>query len=252
MLRFALLCLVLSILSPCLAHADFTSACDAYEEGKFAEAKQEFTVLLEEGISPELAFNLGSTEAKLGNAPAAILWFNRALLLRPRHRESLQNLRQLKQKEGVFAFDDTAWDDFARGLKPATWRVACLGGLWALGLGSAVLMLLRPSRIWPWITGISLAFVLTIATGLGWMIRCRQTPAQELSVVVSGDSLSLQNAPAETADPLIGINGGSLVHPLETRGKWTYVELPGEYGTRGWLKSSVLEKLWPYAPGLIE
>ena len=100
-------------------------------------------------------------------------------------------------------------------------------------------------------TGLSLAVVVSVAAAVGCVVRHLQTPAQAVSVVM-GDGLFIVNAPADTADQLIAVNGGSLVHPLETRGNWSYVELPTENGTRGWLKTNSLEKLWPYGAGLIE
>ncbi len=248
MFRFVFISLVL--LLRC-AHADFVSACDAYEAGQYADAKKEFSALLEQGISAELAYNLGSTEVKLGNPATAILWFNRAILLNPRHRESLQNLRYLKQKEAVFVFDDEPLDVYARWLKPGTWQMMLWGGAWVVALGAAGLILLRPKTAWPWVTAVSLAAVVTLAAGVGRVARHFQTPPQELAVVVA-EGIFIVNAPADTADQLIAVNGGSLVHPLETRGNWSYVELPGESGTRGWLKTSAMEKLWPYANGLIE
>jgi hypothetical protein len=248
MFRFVLLSLVLLI--NC-SRADFTSGCDAYEEGKYAEAKKEFTSLVDQGLSVELAFNLGCTEVKLGNAAAGVLWFNRALLLNPRHRESQQNLRYLKRREGVFVFDDSTYDDYARALRPASWKVAVWSCFWALVLGLVVLFSLRPKVVWPWIAAVSLAFLGLIATGIGSLVRARQVPASELSVVMKED-LSVLNAPADTADTLIAINAGSLVRLVEQRGAWSYVELPGSSGTRGWMKTATLEKLWPYALGLIE
>ncbi len=248
MFRFVLLCLVLLI--NC-SRADFNSGCEAYEEGKYAEAKKEFTALVDQGLSVELAFNLGCTEVKLGNPAAGVLWFNRALLLNPRHRESLQNLRYLKRREGIFVFDDSTYDDYARVLKPATWKVAFWSCCWSLVLGLVVLFALRPRLVWPWIAGVSVAFLGLIATGVGSLVRDRQVPASELSVVMKED-LSVLNAPADTADTLIAINAGSLVRLVEQRGAWSYIELPGSSGTRGWLKTSTLEKLWPYAVGLVE
>ncbi len=250
MFRLALLLVFFTIR---LAQADFTAACDAYEAGKFADAKAEFTALAAKELSAALAFNLGCTEVKLGHSAAGLLWFNRALLLDPRQRESLQNLRYLKRKEGVFVFDSGALDDFARMLRPQTWPMLFWTSFWMLAVGLGVLLVLRPARLWPWITGLSLAFVLMLVSGLGWATRARQTPASELSMVMKED-LSVLNAPAETADALITINAGSLVHPLEVRGPWTYLELPGESGTRGWLPTATLEKLWPYpeAQALIE
>jgi hypothetical protein len=249
-MRFALLFLFLLFLRPTL-HADFTSACDAYEAGKYAAAKKEYTTLLDGGISPELAFNLGCTEVKLGNNGAGALWFQRTLLLSPHHKESLQNLRYLKRKGGTVVFDDSPSDDYARWLRPVTWQLVFWACLWALVLAAATLIFLRPKRLWPWITGLSLAFVCTIAAASGWLIRSKQQPPQTLSVVMSED-LSVLNAPADSADPLISINAGSLVHVLEERDKWSYLELPGETGTRGWLKTAALEKLWPYSPALVE
>lgn len=248
MVRLILL-LLLSDLLP--ARADFQSACAAYEAGKYQEAHQQFSEILKTGIAPELTYNLGCTEAKLGEPGRAALWYYRTLLLEPLHSEARQNLRFLARESPLPTFSHTSFDQFADLLRPATWkRLTWIGG-WSFVIGMLVIFILRPKRLWPWISFVSLAFVLTPVFGAGWTLRHLQIKPQEISIVASS-GIHAHIAPAEKSPAVIPANPGTQVRHLETRVGWTYVEFPGELSTRGWIKSTALEPLWPYSQSLIE
>ena len=240
--RFLLLFLL--FLTP-WAKADFAAGCAAYEAGKYPEALKEFQAVAQTQLSAELAYNLGCTESKLDHPGAASLWFHRAILLEPRHAESLQNLRFLKKKFGLVSFDTSPLDQAVKVFALETWQTLTWALLWVVLLCSGILWLHRPRILWPWITVLCLAFVLGGVAAAAWFTRHRQVPPIAISVVQI-DGSNVVNAPANSADVVIAINAGSQVRPLETRNDWTYVELPGDPASRGWLRTETLEPLWPF------
>ena len=229
--------LILLFLLP-TAMAGFQEGCAAYEAGKYEQALKGFSEVAKDALSPELAYNLGCTELKLKHTGRAVLWFQRSVLLDPRHAESLQNLRFLKRHSGLVNFGDTT---IAADVTNWFWKC-----FWIAAFSIAVLVCIRPKRQWPWITLLA-ATVLRggAALVMAWFARDMPTP-QNMSVVIREEGVNALNVPAETADTLIAIKAGSQVRRLETRGDWTYVELPGENSTRGWVRSETLEPLWPF------
>ena len=249
MTRFVLLFLCLLLPQ---AFADFNSACTAYEAGNYQKAQEEFSALTKQGISTELAYNLGCTETKLENLGQAALWFHRARLLNPQHKEAWQNLRYLTKRNGMAVFDTSTLDLYAKLLKPSTWQLAFWIALWTLILSVSILAFLRPKTIWPWVTLLCLAFVSIGLFATGWIARNLQTKPQDISILIAPTATKATNAPAETADTIIEISPGSQVLHLENRGDWTYVETPGDKQTRGWVRSKLLEPLWPFDPKLVD
>ena len=228
------------------AMADFQAGCTAYEAGKYAEALKEFKAEAGVHLSAELAYNLGCTELKLKHPGHAALWFQRALLLEPGHKESAQNLRFLKKSLALVNFDVTTMDLVAKLAPLETWRALMWISFWIVMLCASVLYFLRTKRLWHW---VSLLVLATIAGGISlaaWVTRSNQIKPQEISIVVDEEGVSAVNVPAGTADTVIAINAGSQVRRLETRGEWTYVELPGDTATRGWVRTATLEPLWPF------
>lgn len=246
---FAFLLVFCSVLSS--ARADFASAVASYDAGKYTEASAEFTELSKTGLSAELAYNLGCTESKLGRPGAAALWFYRASLLDPMHREAFQNLRYLKKREGILTFDNGALAEFAKFFRPSLLHSLMIGTAWLFVISIAVLVFLRPKTIWPWVITLTLLLVVGITATVAWIVRNQQHKPDQIAVMMEA-SVNALNAPASMADEVITVTPGTQVKPLEKRGDWTYIELPVETSTRGWVPSSSLQPLWPFDSKLIE
>ncbi len=232
----------------------YLEGCAAYDAGRFAEAKEFFEGILSDSkkLSADLFYNLGCTEARLENSGRAALWFQRTLLLDPRHHEARQNLRFLAKKEAFLAFSADGLQHLASYARHSTWRSLFWTSLWIAGLSAVCLFWLRPRRaLWVPISLLCIASLATGASGLGLYAKSHQLPPDKIQVAVE-KGLTLYNAPAEAADEVISLNLGTQSHPLETRGQWSYVELPGEVATRGWIRTKNLEPLWPYANSLID
>ncbi len=98
----------------------------------------------------------------------------------------------------------------------------------------------------------SVLLVLLIPAGalsgtLWWFISKDAHPLAKRHVL-TGAASAAYAAPAEASSQLISLPPGSEVMPLETRGNWFYCEVPTEGDTilRGWVRSSLLQPLWPY------
>ena len=74
--------------------ATWEAANEAYQHGKYEEAKVDYLQLVHTGhYSADLFYNLGNVWFKLGDPGRAILNYQRALLLNPELDEAKSNLR---------------------------------------------------------------------------------------------------------------------------------------------------------------
>lgn len=231
----------------------FARALVAYKAGAIEDARREFLAIVEAGrLSAALAHNLGNIEYRRGNPGQAVLWYKRALVLKPFSPETLQNLRTIRRQSAFLTFDP--WGLSLAHLKPHWVANGTILAAWTIGL--LVVWLVwstpRPGRRWPLITLLLLALpVLGTGAALTWWQKNDPHPLTKRQVV-SGKETMAYAAPAEASSSVIALPAGSEVVPLETRGNWLYCIIPGGEGDqplRGWIRSAKLEALWPYGGG---
>lgn len=265
------------------ANAAFDHALAAYKSGQYETALTEFKKIAadEKQISAALLHNIANCEYKLGDAAGgrkrpeeqteaekkashahygqASIWYRRALALDPWLPEAQQNLRYVQGQLGFHWFEP---DGKVAQLLARTprwqWRTAFFTSAWlaAISLVWLVWFMPRQGRRWPLVTLLCLGTFLTIGFGIFWLMKVRQ-PAPfvvRLVNIVSPESAA-RSAPAEAAGMVIPLKPGSELLPIREEGFWTYVEIPGgdaAHPTRGWVRTTTVEKLWPYNPSLVE
>ena len=218
--------------------ADFDSANQLYDAGKFAEAKAAFEELVEHGEwKANLFHNLGNTHYRLADPGAAILAYERALTLDPAHPEARANLNLIRGKTGA-----TAW--------PTTWRDAVFPGRWiaAYLIVAAVAGWLAVAMVWwivstapgekagRWFALVMAVLVAGYAGAAVWYFE----EARSAAIVVA-KTAEVRLAPAETAGAAGALPAGSAVRVLSVRGDWTYCALPEQ--RRGWISSKAIERV---------
>lgn len=109
---------------------DFSAACTAYEGGNFEAAKQLFERKTKASPSGGAFLNLGNTEWRLGNTAAAIVAWERALLLNPFDGNAENNLRFARENAQLES-PELTWCEIAAGWLPANlWAWLACGSLW--------------------------------------------------------------------------------------------------------------------------
>jgi tetratricopeptide (TPR) repeat protein len=276
------LLLVFLLLFTSLSHAAedaFRHALTAYKAGEFQTALDAFKKIAEDEkvISAALCHNIANCEYKLGQAAdgekadqhkaaethfgRASIWYRRALVLDPWLPEARQNLRFLAGKLGFHEFYPVGfWETFAQWFRRSHWRAAVIICLWASVISVTWLAWAtpRPGRRWPLVSLLSLSLFLGITFGIGlWLRMTERAPfAKRLVNTAAGlPEPVARSAPSEIATSVMPLKPGSELLPIREEGFWTYVEIPGgdaDRPTRGWVRTSTTEKLWPWAPSLIE
>lgn len=225
--------------SAVLSAADFESANQLYDEGRFGEAKQQYEQLVSSGKSTANVFhNLGNTDYRLGSPGRAMLNYERALRLEHAHPEAKANLSLLRERSGA-RLPERSWSD--RLILALSVNTYAITGAVAFWIGVTLLVLRRVRRISSgaaWL-GVSCAALIVAYAGLAiWRFEREHSVA----IVTAKEALA-RLAPADRAALAERLPAGSRVRVLSERGAWIYCELPGK--GRGWIASGSVERIRP-------
>ena len=208
---------------------DFEAANQAYDQGKFSEAKMGYEKLVEEGAwSANLFYNLGNADYRIGAAGKAVLNYERALALDATHAEARANLKWLRGQTGAKE-PPRRWWDYAYPAVPGD----AFAVVAALAAWCAIFGVVR-RRNFGWVI---VALLLAAYAGFGVM---RAEKDRALAVIVGKDAVA-RLAPADRASLAEPLPEGSRVRVLSERGEWIYCALPG--GGFGWVAEGQLEKV---------
>ncbi|MCE9609595.1 MAG: tetratricopeptide repeat protein [Chthoniobacter sp.] len=215
----------------------FEAANQAYDQGKFAEAKIGYEKLVEAGEwSANLFYNLGNADYRAGAPGRAILDYERALALDPAHAEARANVEVLRRQTGA-KHRAAVWQDKAFGWPAAdAWTLIAAAAGWIALFGLALLGTARRGENGGlWLTSTLGALVCAYAAAVLWWHSQESTAA----IVVHSTEARLQ--PADSAGLAEALPAGSRVQVLSERGDWIYCALPGE--KRGWIPHPAIERV---------
>lgn len=212
-----------------------------YAEGKFADAVASYEAAVGRGeYSANLFYNLADAYYRTGDRGRAMLNYQRALLLEPRHTEAAANLAFVRGRTPASA---TAEDGFAGRLDADAWTWAAAGGGWlaVVALGTAVWR--RRGR---WLF-LPLGLVgVAVGAAAGWALYRLDAGAKNPArAVVLLDETRVLYSPADNSKAVSVLTAGGEVRVLSAQGAWDYVQL-GD-GSRGWVAADRVEKVVPLA-----
>jgi tetratricopeptide (TPR) repeat protein len=225
-------------LAPALAADDFESGNQFYERGKFSEAKHEYErELAAGGAGANLYYNLGNTEYRLGSIGAAILNYERALALDPRHPEARSNLQFLRERAGAKLPEVSPVGRVIATQPLNFWLVLAVASAWALVFALALLLTSRgaPAGGW-WLLVVVSALIATVGA-FGWWSGWKD---RALAIIIA-PATEARLAPAASAPLAEALPPGSRVRVMSERGDWVYCELPG--ASRGWIPRRAVERV---------
>jgi tetratricopeptide (TPR) repeat protein len=238
---FARLGVLLFLASACAVSAaadNFEAANQLYDQGKFSDARTRYESLALAGEwTPNLFYNLGNCEYRLGEPGRAMLDYERALALDPGHPEAKANLALLRNQTGA-KVPAPSWEQYAfTGLSQDAWAIAAVVAGWIAVFGLATVATgRRQGKTGLWLATIAAMAVAAYGGGVLWL------SAQERgTAIVVVKSVEARLAPADSAGLADSLPAGSRVRVLSERGEWVYCELPGE--SRGWIPQNAIEKV---------
>ena len=218
--------------------SDFEAANQAYDQGKFSEAKAGYEKLAEAAEwSANLFYNLGNADYRLGAPGRAMLDYERALALDPAHPEARANLAVLRKQTGARG-RAAAWEDAVFvGQSLDVWTAVAAATGWLAIFGLALIFTSkRGEKSGLWLTTIAAVLVCAYAAGVLWW----RGQESALAIVVAQQT-EARLAPADSAGLAEALPAGSRVQVLSERGEWIYCVLPG--AGRGWIPQQAVERV---------
>lgn len=236
-----------SIASPVPVSMDGTSwaaANQAYQAGKYEEAKVDYLQLVHAGqYSADLFYNLGNVWFKLGDQGRAILNYKRALLLNPRLDEAESNLHAVLKIVGnddPLTFRDrlAAYADY--------FPLVASFAFWTFAF-SIFVAWRKPGRatvFWRRLCVVSGVIFLGCAGVYVWIGSEFKDVNRALIIDSAAD---LKYGPAVNARSVESLQIGEQVRLISERGDWMFCRASS--GNLGWILTRKTEHVIPSNPG---
>jgi len=198
-------------------------------------------------ISAELYYNLGNAFYKQDSLSRAILYYEKALLLKPWDEDIVQNLTLANAH--IIDKIDTIPDFFLhRWMK--NFQLFFLPNQWAV-ISLVLFVLALAGFLWAVIgirysfkrTGLSLGVIFLVLSIFG-MISMRNRSNKLLSsgsAVVMHPSVNAKSSPDELSTNMFVLHEGTKVILIDSVQNWKEIRIPD--GNKGWVPDVVLEEI---------
>ncbi|MBR1784901.1 MAG: SH3 domain-containing protein [Bacteroidales bacterium] len=243
--------LLLTILLAVAATAAASPADEAaalYSQSRYGEALDLYLGLLGEGYgTAELYYNIGNTYYRMDSLGRAILFYRRALALKPGMDDARQNLA-LAESRTVDRITPlprpflASWADaLLAGVSPATWRLATLL-LAALLCAALVVMRLgsrRGLRKAALIVAAVAALLFAAALALSLATASRRDARRD--AVVLPQSVAVKSSPSQQGTDVMILHEGTLLTVTDSLSGWYKTRLAD--GSTGWCPAQAIERI---------
>lgn len=223
-------------------------ANDLYSSGNYSDAAKYYEKALKnEGVAPELYYNLGNAYYKSNETGKSILNYERALRLNPRYDEARMNLDLAQQKVidnivQVPTFFVGRWiENLLKVLNSNQWIIfsfslflVCLILVFLFVFASSLFV-----RKFSFYAGLTL-LIISLTTLVFSSIRKDQLVNHREAVVMSG-VVTVKSSPDQSGTDLFQLHEGTKVVIKSSLGKWTEIKLGN--GNIGWLEQENIEKI---------
>ena len=228
--------------------AIFEEANSLYNEGKYAEAIDKYSSILESDVhSAELYFNLGNSYYKLNNVAPSIYFYEKALQLEPNDADIKNNLafaknmtidaidvipetgvsKLIKNTTNTMSFD--AWARAAVGL------VFCFVLLFLFYYFSYSTLKKRLSFIG------SMVALFLVFVSLAFAFHKYNLDQNDQPAIVFVQESNVKSEPNTRSEESFRLHEGTKVQVLDTVKNWKKIKLPD--GKMGWIHEDDIKSL---------
>jgi len=223
-------------------------ANDLYAKGDYSNAAKQYEkILSNNGVAPEIYYNLGNSFYKSNEIGRSILNYERALRISPSFDDAKFNLElaQLKVVDNIVpspTFFIGRWiQNLIKLLTSNQWLFMSFG-VFILCLVSFFLFIFALSRFTRKISfnfavvllGISLSALIFAGVRKGQMLNHSE------AIVMAG-VISVKSSPDKSGTDLFQLHEGAKVSILSTLGTWSEIKLSN--GGIGWVEQENIEKI---------
>lgn len=224
----------------------FSRGAEFFREGSYEKALNEWLDLYNTGYrSADLAYNIGNAWFKLNNVPGAILFYERARLLKPADEDINYNL-QIAKTLTVDRFEEipelffVRWYDFM--------ALSFSSNRWArLSLAAFILCLVcistyfYSSKYKLKVLGFWLGLVLLLFSGssLALSLHNKKLVYDSSKAIIFSPVVNGKSSPDNSGTDLFLLHEGTKVTVEDKVGEWYEVRLSD--GNKGWIPANSLE-----------
>lgn len=226
----------------------FKTANEAYRNTYYEEALKNYQQIDSLGLqSADLYYNLGNTYYKLNQIAPSIFYFEKALLLDPKHLDAKQNLA-FAQRMTIDAFETLPKSFFQKineriihSIHYDTW--AWITIIFAFFVGIFFLMYhflhnASTKRLFFTISLISLGLFLL---SMSFVIKAKHYSNHNQPAIVFSSVISVKSEPYSSASETFQLHEGTKLQVIEKIDNWYKIKLLD--GKIGWLKEDAIKKL---------
>jgi tetratricopeptide (TPR) repeat protein len=219
-----------------------------YQTGKYQEALDEWMSLYNAGIrSASLAYNIGNASFKARNIPGAILFYERALLLKPADEDIQYNL-QIARTLVVDKFTEIPELFFIRWYNFLSLTLST--NLWAnISITSFILFLFALS-LYIYSSGYRFkvigfwfaVFLLFLSfTSVSFSVRNKNLIYNNSKAIIFSPLVNGKSSPDSSGTDLFVLHEGTKVTVEDEVGEWYEIRLSD--GNKGWVPANSLSKI---------
>ena len=245
--------IILFIFFTCLlakgqGESNFTRATEAYNEGDFKKAIELYNTILEDGQhSAALYFNLGNSYYKLNEIASSIYFYEKALLLKPKDPEILNNLGYA-QNMTLDAIDTMPETGLSKIYKMVThqlsfdqWAYVSIFFMFLFVILYILFYYFQYSsrKRWAFIVSFIALFIAIVAVVFGY-IQYKDFKKDQPAIVFA-DEVGINSEPNTKSDEVFVLHAGTKVNVLDELDDWKKIRIAD--GKTGWVPSENIKLL---------
>ncbi|MFZ0282451.1 MAG: SH3 domain-containing protein [Bacteroidales bacterium] len=224
----------------------FKKGVELYTAAQYEPALKEWIDVYNTGYrSAQLDYNIGNAYFKIDNIPGAILFYERALLLKPADENIHYNLEIAKtlvvdKFEEIPTLFFVRWFDFLSLLISANgWAMLSIFSFFVFLILLSVYIYtyryrLKVAGFWA-----ALLFLLISASSLTFTLRNKELVYDSGKAVIFTPSVNGKSSPDNSGTDLFVLHEGSKVTIEDEVGDWYEIKLSD--GNKGWIPTNTLE-----------
>lgn len=226
----------------------FRKANEAYKKELYQEAVEGYQSLIDSGWSSAgLFYNAGNAYFKTGQIPAAILYYEKALKLKPGDEDIAYNLQVAnnmivdKIEPVPELFYKKWWRGFYQLFPADTWAWLTVIFFW-LSLTLGLFFLLAVSRpVRKTVFFGALGFLILFAVSLTMSISKHHYEISHQSAIVFTPTVTVKSSPSPNSVDLFVVHEGTKVGLRDRVGDWYEIKIAS--GSVGWLPADALKPI---------
>jgi tetratricopeptide (TPR) repeat protein len=236
----AIICAFLISSAFAQSDAQFAKANQEFAAGQFKEAIDDYEGLVRTGPwSANLFYDLGNAHFRNGNFGRAILNYERAVALDPRHPEADANLRIARDEARALELTASRTERALRFMNLNQYAITAGIAFWVGAFGITALFLAR--RRSGGLLTMSILSISIFAVAVAAIVEIDNGNRGRALAIVTDTGVEARVATADNANRVLTLLPGSEIRILSKRGDWIYAALPNNL--RGWISAKSAENV---------